>query len=636
MNYKYMFSPGKIGSLEVKNRLLMAPMSVYLANPDGTVTDDLIEFYVERARGGMGLIFSEYAFVNPTGRSCPRQTSAAEDAMIPGLKRMADAVHKAGAKICLQIQHGGRRSIVESTAPSPIPMLKNSDTPRAYTTEEVYRLIDDFVQAAVRAQKAGYDMVEVHCSHGYLLSDFLSPRSNRRTDEFGGTAENRAKVVVKIIRGIKENCGEDYPISIRISGDELVTDGSRKRDAAVFAMILEEAGADLMNVSCGVCGVGHGIAPTAKETGHNVEAAEEIRRAVSIPVAVAGRITEPAYVEFLLKTDKVQFVSLGRAMFADAEFANKAAQGREDEIAPCVGCLQRCYSQFGHGGRHRGCMINPFAMRETLLRFETAKEKKKVCIVGAGPAGLETAWIAAKRGHFVEVYDKNPMPGGQLCIAAVPPHKQQLARAVTYYSKMCEKYGVKMHYNTEATAEILRAERPDVVILATGGVPLFPNIPGLKESGVISSAEVLLGASIKGDKVLVLGGGLQGAETADHLGQYGYDVTVIEMQDGIAMEEAEASRMMLLERLHENDVKLMVSATVKKVYDDGVEYEKEGRTETLRGFDKVVAAFGVAPYNPLKEQLKDFDGELRVIGDAAAPGNAVEAIYRGAVLGLEL
>lgn len=636
MKYKYIFSPGQIGSLVVKNRLLMAPMSVYLANEDGTVSEELIQFYVERAKGGMGMIFTEYAFVNPTGRSCPRQTSAADDAMIPGLERLAKAVHKEDTKICLQIQHGGRRSIVEPTAPSPIPMLKNSDTPRAYTTKEVYQLIDDFVQAAVRGKKAGYDMVEVHGSHGYLLSDFLSPRSNRRTDEFGGTVENRAKVMTKIIRGIKEACGEDYPVSVRLSGDELVTDGNKKRDAAALAMILEDAGADLINVSCGVCGVGHGIAPAAKETGHNVEAAEEIHRAVDIAVAVAGRITEPSYVEFLLKADKVQFVSLGRAMFADAEFAKKAAEGREDEIAPCVGCLQRCYGQFGHGGRHRGCMINPFAMRETLFKIKEAEKKKRILIVGAGPAGLETAWIAAKRGHKVTVYEKDSMPGGQLRAASVPPHKQQLARAVTYYAKMCEKYGVDMIAGTEVTSRQLLLEKPDVIVLATGGAPLLPDIPGLKESDVITGVDVLMGASLKGDRILVLGGGLQGAETADHLGQYGYDVTIIEMQEEIAGEDPEASRMMLLERLRENHAKILTSATVKKVYRDGVEYEIKGRREVLRGFDQVVAAFGVKPFNPLEEQLKDFGGELRVIGDASGAGNAVEAIYRGCVTGLEL
>lgn len=636
MKYDYMLSPGKIGSLEVKNRLLMAPMSVYLANPDGTVSDDLIQFYVERAKGGMGLIFTEYAFVNPTGRSCPRQTSIADDAMIPGLKKMADAVHEAGAKICLQLQHGGRRSIVEATAPSAIPMLKNGPTPRVYTTEEEYQLIDDFVKAAVRAKKAGYDMVEVHGSHGYLLSDFVSPRSNRRTDEFGGTMENRAKVLTKIIRGIKEACGEDFPISIRLSGDELVTDGHKKRDAAAMAMLLEDAGADMINVSCGVCGVGHGIAPAAKETGHNVEAAEEIHKAVNIAVAVAGRITEPAYVEFLLKSDKVQFVSLGRAMFADAEFANKAAEGREDEIAPCVGCLQRCYGEFGHGGRHRGCMINPFAMRETVLKVTPAEIKKKVIVVGAGPAGLETAWLAAKRGHDVTVYDKNSMPGGQFCIASVPPHKQPLARAVTYYANMCRKYGVKLCYNTEVTGDMLKAEHPDTIVLATGGVPLFPNIPGLAEAGVISNAEVLKGKSLEGSRMLVLGGGLQGAETADHLGQYGYEVTVVEMRDGIALEDAEATRVMLLDRLAENHVQILTSATVKHVYADGIDYEKDGKEVSLRGFDQVIVAFGVKSYNPLEAELKDFAGEVKVIGDASKPGNAVEAIYRGALTGLEL
>lgn len=636
MEYTHLMTPGKIGSMTVKNKLLMAPMSVYLANEDGTVSDELIAFYEARARGGIGLIFTEYAFVNPIGRSCPRQTSAASDDMLHGLTRMAEAIHKCGAKAALQIQHGGRRSIVEVTCPSPIPMTLGAVTPRAYTTEEVYQLIEDFIAAGIRAKKAGFDMVEIHGSHGYLLSDFLSPRSNRRTDEFGGTMENRARVMVEIIRGIKKANGADYPVSVRLSGDELVADGHKKRDAAAMALLLEDAGADLINVSCGVCGVGHGIAPAAKETGHNVEAAEEIHRVVKCAVAVAGRITEPAYAEALLRSDKVQFVAIGRALFADPEFANKTAEGRENEIAPCIGCLQRCYHEFGHGGRHRGCLVNPFAMRETVLKITDAAQKKKIVIVGAGPAGLETAWIAAKRGHDVTVYDKNAMPGGQFRIASVPPHKQPIARAISYYRTMCEKYGVKLVYNTEATPELILAQKPDTVILATGGVPMYPNIPGLKDAHVLNNQEVLLGAQLEGKKVLVIGGGLHGAETADHLGQYGYDVTVIEMRDGIALDDPEATRMMLLERLAEHHTQLVTSAKVTEVHSDGVSYEKDGEPGELRGYDHVVIAFGSKSYNPLEDQMKDFGGELLVIGDANHAANAVEAIYTGALTGLSV
>lgn len=636
MKYKKLFTEGKIGSLTVKNRLLMAPMSVYLANEDGTVSDDLIAFYEARARGGMGLIFTEYAFVNPTGRSCPRQTSAASDDMIPGLMRLAKAVHKCGSKVCLQLQHGGRRSIVEVTAPSPIPMVQGAPTPRAYTTEEVYALIRDFIDAAVRAKKAGFDMVEIHCSHGYLLSDFLSPRSNRRTDEFGGTPLQRAKIATDIIRGIKKENGEDFPISVRLSGDELEPDGNKKRDAAELAMILEDAGADMISVSCGVCGVGHGIAPVARETGHNVEAAEEIHCVVDCAVAVAGRITDPVYAESLLRADKVQFIAIGRGTFADPEFARKAEEERENEILPCIGCLQRCYHQFGHGGRHRGCMVNPFAMRETMLKIEPAETKKKVMIAGAGPAGLETAWIAAKRGHDVTVYEKDKMVGGQFHTAAMPPHKQYLAEALCYYRTMCEKYGVTLKLGTEITADDIKKENPDIVILATSGKPLYPNIPGLKEADTVSNQEILLGGNVKGNRILIIGGGLQGAETADKLGEYGYEVSVIEMRDGIGLDDPEATRVMLLDRLKKHNTTMITSATVKYVYDDGVDYEKDGELISMRGFEQVIVALGSGSYNPLEWELKDFDGEVRVIGDAGHVANAVEAIYDGALTGLNL
>ena len=633
MKYKYLFTPAKIGSLELKNRCIMAPMSAALANPDGTVSDGLIAYFVARAKGGMGLIMTEYAFVQPNGRSSDHQISVAEDSMIPGLARLAEAVHENGAKICLQLQHGGRRSCVESTAPSPIPFDKGHPTPRVLTTTEVYKLVDDFVAGAVRAKKAGYDMVEVHCAHGYLLNDFVSPRANRRVDEFGGSMEGRARAAVMIIRGIKEACGADYPVSVRLSGEELVTDGNRKRDAAAMAQLFEEAGADLINVSCGVNGVGYGIAPAAKETGHNVEAAEEIHRVVDCAVSVAGRINEPEYAEAILRAGKAEFVSFGRALFADPEFANKAMEGREEEICPCVGCLQRCYGSYGHGGVYRSCMVNPFAMRETTMKLEPAEVKKKIVVVGAGPAGMEAAWTAAGRGHAVTLYEKEASVGGQFQIAAMPPHKQLLARAITYYYRMCQKYGVEMHFNTEADKALILAQKPDAVILATGGTPIRPRIPGMEEVQTLYGSEVLMGAPLKGDRCLVIGGGSQGAETADYLGQLGYEAAVVEMRDGIALDDAEATRRMLLERFDQNHVQCYTGATVKHVYADGVDYEKDGEIKSLRGYDNIIISIGVRSFNPLEEQLKGEAAQVIAVGDASEAKNAVNALYVAAVTG---
>ena len=633
MKYKYLFTPAKIGSLELKNRCIMAPMSAALANPDGTVSDELIAYFVARAKGGMGLIMTEYAFVQPNGRSSDHQISVAEDSMIPGLARLAEAVHENGAKICLQLQHGGRRSCVESTAPSPIPFDKGHPTPRVLTTTEVYKLVDDFVAGAVRAKKAGYDMVEVHCAHGYLLNDFVSPRANRRVDEFGGSMEGRARAAVMIIRGIKEACGADYPVSVRLSGEELVTDGNRKRDAAAMAQLFEEAGADLINVSCGVNGVGYGIAPAAKETGHNVEAAEEIHRVVDCAVSVAGRINEPEYAGAILRAGKAEFVSFGRALFADPEFANKAMEGREEEICPCVGCLQRCYGSYGHGGVYRSCMVNPFAMRETTMKLEPAEVKKKIVVVGAGPAGMEAAWTAAARGHAVTLYEKEASVGGQFQIAAMPPHKQLLARAITYYYRMCQKYGVEMHFNTEADKALILAQKPDAVILATGGTPIRPRIPGMEEVQTLYGSEVLMGAPLKGDRCLVIGGGSQGAETADYLGQLGYEAAVVEMRDGIALDDAEATRRMLLERFAQNHVQCYTGATVKHVYADGVDYEKDGEIKSLRGYDNIIISIGVRSFNPLEEQLKGEAAQVIAVGDASEAKNAVNALYVAAVTG---
>lgn len=634
MEYTHLFSKGKIGSLELKNRTIMAPMSAALGNADGTVSEELITYFTERAKGGVALIMTEYAFVQPNGRSSDHQISICTDEMIPGLKKLVDAVHENGAKICLQLQHGGRRSIVEKVAPSPIPMDRTQVTPRVLKTEEVYQLVDDFIKAAYRAKQAGFDMVEVHCAHGYLLNSFVSPNANRRVDEFGGMVSGRAHAPVLIIEGIKRVCGKEFPVSVRMSAEELVTDGHKKRDTASMAQLFEAAGADLINVSCGVNGVGYGIAPAAKETGHNVEAAEEIREVLNIPVSVAGRINEPEYAESLLRRGKIEFVSIGRALFADPEFVNKAASGRENEICPCVGCLQRCYGDYGHGGVYRSCMINPFAMRETTMTLKAAEKKKKIVVIGAGPAGMEAAWTAAARGHEVYMYDKEEIPGGQLRIAAMPPHKQLLARAVAYYQTMCKKYGVHMQMGMEADEKSILAENPDVVILATGGKPIYPrSIPGLTEVQKLFGSEVLMGAGLKGNSALVIGGGAQGAETADYLGELGYRSAVIEMREGIALDDAEATRRMLFERYRKNGVETYIDAKVTRVYEDGVAYEQYGKQKELRGFDNIILALGVRSCNPLEEKLTGRVKELYVIGDASEARNAVNAIYMGAKIG---
>ena len=633
MKYKKLLSPRKIGSLELKNRAIMAPMSAALGNPDGTVSDPLIAYLTARANGGVGMIITEYCFVTEDGRSSDHQISITDDDKIPGLKKLVDAVHAHGAKICLQLQHGGRRSMVRVMAPSAIMKQTDRVTPYEMTTQDVHDLIHAFIAAAVRAKKAGFDMVEVHCSHGYLLNDFVSPSANRRTDEFGGGITGRAKVPVMIIEGIKKVCGEDYPVSVRLNGDDMVSDGNLGRDSAALAMLMEEAGADLLDVSGGMNGVGYGIAPAAVKTGYNTDPAEEIRRVVSIPVAVAGRINEPEYAESLLRKGDVEFITLGRALFADPEFVNKAAQGKEEEICPCVGCLQRCYGSYGHGGQFRGCMVNPFSMRETVLKIKPAETKKKVVVVGAGIAGMEAAWTAAARGHAVELFEQGTYPGGQFRIAAIPPHKQMLARACVYYSNMCKKYGVHMHYNTKADRELIESCNPDVVVVATGGNPLVPGIPGLRESGYIANREILLGRIAPGNKSLILGGGLQGAETADFMAEHGYEVTVVEMRNGIAVDDHPATQKLLLERLASNHVGLITSATVKTVYPDGVDYEKDGEIIGLRGFDSIILAFGTRPEHTLAEELEGMDAEVVTVGDAAKAGNAVEAIYRGAVLG---
>lgn len=634
MKFKAMFQPIRIGQMEVKNRFVVPPMGTNYADSDGKVTDTLVNYYGARAKGGFGLIIQEVAAIDPRGRAVPNQIGIWDDDFIPGLKRITDEVHKYNGKIIIQLHHAGRQTLPPSiggkdpVAPSSVPCPFCDVLPHELTLEEIYDLIEKFGDAAVRAQKAGYDGVEIHGAHGYLIAQFVSPHANKRIDEFGGDFQGRLKFPLEIIKNIRKKVGGNFPIVYRMSAEEYVSGGMNIETAAAISRELEEAGVDAMNISVGTYGSMPWVfVPSDVPPGFNQELSARIKDSVNIPVIVVGRMVTPYVANDVIEAGKADMICFGRASLADPELPNKVAAGDIDEILPCIGCCQSCYGYLLDPEIGKiSCLVNPITGKEYLNLDKPAEVKKNVFVVGGGPAGLYAALIAAKRGHNVTLYEKEKVLGGQFRIAGIPPTKHDILGMLKAYITLGKKYGVEYKTGVEVTEELILKEKPDAVILATGGVPMYPDIPGLDENKVVNVCDILDCKIQPGKNVLILGGGLSGAETASYLSEHGRNVTIIEMLPEIAIDEELPPRYFLLERLKKNGVKCITNAKITKCLDDGVVYEIEGKEKTIRGFDTIVCALGVKSYNPLEGVLKDKVKELYVIGDAQKVDKANKAI----------
>lgn len=629
MKFPNMFSPIQIGNVTVPNRFVVPPMGNNFANTDGTLSERSKAYYQERAKGGFGLITIESTVVYQEAKGGPRKPCLFSDDTVESFKEVADACHEYGAKVSIQLQHAGPEGNSKLTgyplkAASAMPAACGREVPEAVSNEEIYRIIECYGDAARRAQQAGIDMVEVHCAHGYLVSTFISERTNHRTDEFGGCFENRMRLSRLIIENIRKKTGGNLPILCRINASDEVEGGLSVQDASAVATYLEEeCGVDALNITRAVHLRDEFMwAPGVTHGGFNADLVSEIKRAVTIPVIAVGRFTEPQYAELLVKQGRADLIAFGRQSIADPELPNKARTGRLEEMMPCIGCLLGCVPNM-FAGKPVSCAVNPCVGREA--EITPAEVSKKVVVVGGGPAGLYAATLCAKKGHNVTLLEKGAELGGSFRIASFPTGKGQLSSAIRAMIVRCEKAGVDIRLNTEADADTLKELHADAIILATGSTPLILPISGLNESGYVTAQDMLLGKAEVGKKALVVGGGMVGCEAAEYLAERGHEVAIIEMKDVIAADVVPENRRYMFENFARNHVQLQPGAKVGQFYTDGVDYTMaDGTSGSLRGFDSVVLAMGTRKYDPLSEAAASAAKEVVVIGEALqSPGNAV-------------
>lgn len=638
--YEHLLSPIKIGETTVKNRIFMPPLSTNLADK-GYVTNELVEHYKARAKGGVGLFVTEVVTVEPTYCYLPGDMCIYDDSFIPGWKKLADGVHEYGAKILPQLFHPAHMAFPlpgtpRLIAPSNVGPYYAREAPRAVTKEELKVIIRQFGEAAKRAQIAGADGVEIHAAHAHgLLGGFLSPLYNKRTDEYGGDIDHRLRLTLEVIEEVRRVCGKNFIIDVRISGSEYTDGGLNLNDMIYVAKQLEKAGVDFLHVSGGTTiARGSSIPAPGTPMGSHAATAAEIKKYVSIPVATVGRITEPWIAEELIANGKADICMIGRANLCDPEFANKVAAEKADDIRPCIGCL-RCLNGIMFGKRV-ACTVNPSFELENEDTLAPAAEKKNVLVIGSGPAGMEAAFVAAKRGHHVVLCEKEAELGGLMRIAAVPIAKQDLTRLIQYMARRLEGAGVEVRLNCAVDKAMLEGEfKGWEVIAGAGAQPIVvPAFTGFKQW--MTADDVLAGRAFPGRKIVVIGGGSVGCETADYLAPLVNDlyprnreITLLEMAPGVMASESGPGRSLLVQRMMAKGVQMICGAKVEKVDESSIWYTKDGQQHCIADADTLVLAMGYKADPALEEMLKAAGASYHLIGDAAKVGTIKDAIGAG-------
>ena len=659
-----LFEPIQINQLELENRIYLPAMHMNMAK-DHQITDPLIDFYAERARGGVGIITVGYATVDEYS-GMPTNIGAHSDEFIPGLKRLADTIKENGARAAVQINHAGRylHSIFldgkPPVAPSAVASRMTRETPRELTVDEITEVIDNFARAALRVKEAGYDAVEVLAGTGYLISEFLSPLTNERQDPYGGSFENRMRFGLEIIQAIRKEVGDDYPLMVRMNGNDFMPGGNDRNDLQEFAKQLVAAGVDALNINVGWHEARVPQIVTAVPRGVFGYLSKGIKDLVDVPVISGHRINDPVTAREMIADGLCDMVAMGRPLIADPYLPEKARSGRENEIIHCIACAQGCFDNL-FKLKPVECLCNPKAGHEKETAVEKTNAPKKVMVVGAGAAGMSAALSAHEIGHTVTLYEKGDQLGGQLYLASAPPGREEFAELAKDLEHQIALSSITVVLNQNVDEAFIEAENPDAVILASGAVPIIPPIDGADLPHAVQAWDVLQERVATGQRVVIIGGGAVGVETALYLAEKGTlsaeavkfllvnqaedpetlyrlatrgtkDIVVVEMIDKMGKDIGKTTRWGILQDLSRKGIASRTATKALEITETGITVEVDGKTEQIPA-DTVVLAAGASSFNPLKEVLDKKDIPVQIVGDAGQVGLAFDAVHSGFAAG---
>jgi 2,4-dienoyl-CoA reductase-like NADH-dependent reductase (Old Yellow Enzyme family)/thioredoxin reductase len=625
-------------------------MGTNYAEAGGGVSQRMLDYYEARARGGAGLIIVEGSAPSLKCTTSPQgapshQASLGDDRFISGWQELTDAAHKYNARIAIQIMHGTLENWngkIVQVAPSAVIVPTRvmgilGEPPHELTVEEIAERVEWFASAARRAKKAGFDGVEVHGAHQYLVAAFLSSATNQRKDKYGGSVENKARFLIEILQAIKKEVGPDFPVWVRFNAREWgVGNGITIEETRWMVPLVVEAGAQALHVSGYGAGSYITTAPIPDTAGLLVPLAEEVKRLTRVPVIAVGRL-DLELGEKILKEGKADFVAIGRRLLADPDLPNKATEGKLDEVTPCIGCME-CIERLAFDERGEGvtCVVNPALGKEKAYQIKPVRKVKKVVVIGGGPAGMQAAIVAAQRGHKVTLLEREARLGGQLNIAALPPFKSDIVPWINYLVNQVKKAGVEVKLNTDATVDMIVKMKPDAVVIATGGVPTIPRVPGIDRPNVVTAQDVLSGKSRAGQNVVIIGGGMVGCETGHYLAQQGKKVTIVEVLSRMASDMLPMTRRRLVDGLRSNEVTLLTSATCEEIKEDSVQVTTADGEKRSIPADTVIVAVGYRANDELRKAVEGKVAELYCIGDSAQPRRIREATTEGYQTGLAL